>query len=105
MLSRTASFVHSIEPSPELVANARAKFKNTPNVEIIQGLSEEALPALLPKLSGDLNFWLDGHYSGNFTFKGPLDTPVKEELAAIAANLSRPDRVTVPIDDIRDFTG
>lgn len=102
-LSKHGSFVYSIEPEPILQANAAALFKSYPNVEILKGLSEEVLPSLLPRLSGDINFWLDGHYSAGITHKGPKDTPIREELVCISRNLHRFNRVCVMIDDIRCF--
>ncbi len=82
-LSKHGTFVYSIEPEPTLYSNAADYFKSYPNVEILKGVSEEVFPSLLPKLSGDINFWLDGHYSTGITFKGPQDTPILEELAHI----------------------
>ena len=85
LLALRARRVHSIEPEPKLCARARGRFAKTPNVEIHGGLSEEILPILLARLEGDVCFWLDGHYSAGVTFKGPKDTPIAEELAAIEA--------------------
>jgi hypothetical protein len=103
VLARVARRVYSIEPEPKLLARARARFLTTPNVEILGGLSEEILPALLPRISGDVCFWLDGHYSEGETFQGPKDTPIIEELAAIAAVAPRLDRLVVMVDDVRCF--
>lgn len=102
-LSKYGSFVYSIEPDPTLYSNAAEHFRSYPNVEILKGLSEEVFPLLLPKLSGDVNFWLDGHYSGGITHKGPQDTPILEELAHISANLNHFRKVCVMVDDIRCF--
>lgn len=103
VLSKHGSFVHSIEPEPTLYSNAADYFKSYPNVEILNGLSEQIFPSLLPKLYGDINFWLDGHYSAGITFKGPQDTPILVELAHISANLNHFRNVCVMIDDIRCF--
>jgi hypothetical protein len=102
-LSKNSVFVYSIEPEPTLYSNAAAYFKSYPNVEILNGLSEEVFPSLLPKLSGDINFWLDGHYSAGITHKGPQDTPILDELAYISKNLNHFGKVCVMIDDIRCF--
>ena len=102
-LSRHGSFVYSIEPEPILYSNAASYFKSYPNVEILKGLSEEVFPSLLPKLSGDINFWLDGHYSSGITHKGPQDTPILDELAEISKNLNHFGKVCVMIDDVRSF--
>ena len=102
-LSKNGVFVYSIEPEPTLYSNAAAYFKSYPNVEILNGLSEEVFPSLLPKLSGDINFWLDGHYSAGITHKGPQDTPILDELAHISKNLNHFGKVCIMIDDIRCF--
>jgi hypothetical protein len=101
--SKHGYFVYSIEPDPILYENAAALFKSYSNVQIIKGLSEEVLPSLLPKLSGNINFWLDGHFSGGTTHKGPNDTPILDELFCISRNLYLFDRVCVLIDDVRSF--
>jgi hypothetical protein len=54
-------------------------------------------------MSGAVNFWLDGHYSGGITHQGPTDCPICAELEAIEKNLSHFAAVTVLIDDIRCF--
>ncbi len=104
-LSHIAKMVYSIEPGPKLFADAHEHFKNYTNVRIINGLSEDVLPALLPVLSGDVCFWLDGHYTDDLTHKGPQDTPIVDELACIAENISRMDRVVVLTDDVHLFNG
>jgi hypothetical protein len=71
VLSRIGSMVYSIEPEPSLFANARKRFAGVRNVEIINGLSEDVLPALLPQLRDDVCFWLDGHYSAGLTSRVP----------------------------------
>ena len=103
MLSKLADEVYSIEPDPLLFQLAIKKFKLQPNVKIIKGLSEETLPSLLPNLSGKINFYLDGHYSGGDTFQGPKDTPIIDELNCISRNLKRFDDVCIMIDDVRCF--
>jgi hypothetical protein len=104
-LSEHASMVYSLEPEPTLFSNAAAAFKGNDNVEIINDISERAFPYLLPKIHGDVNFWLDGHYSAGATHRGPNDTPIVAELEAISSNLRRWPRIVILIDDIRLFTG
>ena len=103
ILAASAAFVHSIEPEPALYRNAARRFASSSNVRIHHGLSEKILPELLPMLSGNLCFWLDGHFSGGITHKGPIDTPVLHELAAIEQNMQRFSDLTVLIDDVRCF--
>jgi len=103
ILSKNGLKVFSIEPEPTLFANASQYFRKFGNVEIIKGTSEQIFPILLPKINGDVNFWLDGHYSAGNTFKGPQDTPILDELKHIADNLNHFKKVCVLIDDIRCF--
>ena len=103
VLSKVATMVYSIEPEPALFSKAEQKFRNTRNVKIILGLSEEVLPKLLPTLSGDVCFWLDGHYSSGITFKGPQETPILDELDIIGRNVAKMGKVLVLVDDIRLF--
>jgi len=102
-LAKHASRVISIEPDPVLCAKARVKLRQLDNVTIFHGLSEEILPEILSTIEGNVCFWLDGHFSGGVTFKGPQDTPVREELSVIARFISRFDNVVVLVDDIRMF--
>lgn len=102
-LADTAKFVHSIEPEPTLFKLATERFKSTPNVQLHFGLSEKVLPELLQNLTGDVNFWLDGHYSGGITHKGPIETPIVQELETIERHRERFAPLTVMIDDIRCF--
>lgn len=95
--------VTSLEPSLELCTQARARCAKYPHVEIVNDISENVFPRLLPTLGGSLNFWLDGHYSSGQTHRGPKDTPIVEELVAIEANLARFDHVSVMVDDVRCF--
>ncbi|MEN3150958.1 hypothetical protein ABCW43_26995 [Neorhizobium sp. IRAMC:178] len=95
-------FVHSIEPEASLYQKAADKFAGR-NVQVHNGTSEEILPGLLPKLSGDINFWLDGHYSAGITYRGAQDCPVLDELAAISSNMTNFRAVAILIDDVRCF--
>ena len=103
LLAKHGTYVYSIEPEPSLFASARIYFKNHNNVDIINGTSEEVLPNLLPQISGDVNFWLDGHFSEGFTFQGVQDTPILDELNCISRNFDKFRKICVLIDDIRCF--
>ena len=103
VLSKVAKMVYSIEPEPTLFSKAEQKFRNTSNVKIINGLSEDVFPKLLPTISGNICFWLDGHYSEGITFKGPQDTPIMDELAVIGPNITKTSKIVVMVDDIRCF--
>jgi len=103
VLSRVARMVYSIEPEPTLFSRAQERFRTISNVKVINGLSEDVLPKLLPTITGDICFWLDGHYSAGITFKGPQDTPIIDELTAIGQNIGRMSKIVVMIDDVRCF--
>ncbi|MBI5890614.1 MAG: hypothetical protein HZB47_08045 [Nitrosomonadales bacterium] len=103
LLAATSRAVYTIEPERTLFELAEARFRGDERVHVIHGLSETAFPSLLPTLSGKVNFWLDGHYSGGITHQGPTDCPVRDELASIERNLAHFDSVVVLIDDIRCF--
>jgi len=102
-LARSARMVHSIEPEPSLFAKARRSFEGVENVEVHHGTSEAVFPVLLPRLSGDVSFWLDGHYSEGVTYQGAKDTPIVDELAAIALHRPHLGRIAVLVDDVRMF--
>jgi len=95
-------YVHSIEPGIDSFKKAVERFMGR-NVKLYNDVSENVLPKLLPQLSGEINFWLDGHFSFGDTFKGEIDCPVEEELNAISKNLSLFSKVTILIDDVRCF--
>jgi hypothetical protein len=52
-------------------------------VRVLEGDSADLLPGLLAGLREPALFWLDGHYSGGLTGRGPTDTPLMRELEAI----------------------
>lgn len=79
---------------------ASQRFFNSLKIDVLKGTSEERFPELLPLLSGDINFWPDGHYSGGITFKGDSECPVALELKHIEKNLARFGKVSVLIDDV-----
>ena len=94
--------VYTIEPAQNLY-NAACKRFNGRNITLFNNVSEKIFPILLPKLSGDINFWLDGHYSAGKTFKGEKDCPIEDELNAIEENLENFAKISILIDDIRLF--
>lgn len=103
-LAERARKVISIEPEPALFAAVAERFRNEPKVELHNGLSENVMPQVLAGISGgQTRFWLDGHYSAGFTHKGPVDTPIVEELRLIGEALPRLGEVAVLVDDVRCF--
>ena len=103
LLAKSAEMVYTIEPDTNLFQMAQKRFKRNSKVTTINGLSEKIFPQLLPKLRGKVIFWLDGHYSGGITHKGPKDCPIQEELQCIEDNLFCYGSVVVLIDDVRCF--
>jgi len=94
--------VYSIEPEPRLFESAKKRFEGK-NVTLFNDVSEKIFPSLLPKLKGNINFWLDGHYSEGITFKGSKDCPVEDELIEIEKNFNNFDQLCILIDDVRCF--
>jgi len=102
-LARNGCRVYSIEPEPQLAASAERRFRDSPHITILSGTSEDVLQGLVEKVSGQVAFWLDGHYSSGITFRGNQETPIRFELETIAGLISRFDSVTVFVDDFRCF--
>ena len=101
LLVKNSRMVYTIEPSQQLFESAVIRFKDTPNISVIQGLSENVLPHLLPNLTGSINFYLDGHYSTGITYQGPKDSPLLEELLCIQSFLHKFSQIVILIDDVR----
>ncbi len=93
--------VHTIELSAQLASQAATRFANEPRVRVYEGDSASLLAQLVPHLKGPALFWLDGHYSEGVTARGQGNTPILEELKAIASS-GRKDSVIL-IDDLRLF--
>jgi hypothetical protein len=94
---------HSIEIDPVIYARAQKILARHGNITLHLGDSAVALPAILATLTQPATFWLDGHYSGSFTGRAAVDTPVSAELDHI---LNHPIKGhVILIDDARDFTG
>ncbi len=103
LLAKSSKHVYSIEPEAELYSRAHRKFYSHQNVTILNGTSETLFPELLKNVTGPVNFWLDGHYSGGNTFRGNDDTPIKAELAEIERRADSLGLICVMIDDLRCF--
>jgi hypothetical protein len=108
-LAEFAKCVITIEPQQKYAKNAIYRFNSRENVRVMCGLSEDLIENILlslkPNERKDISFWLDGHYSADETFKGPIDTPIIAELNAISKNFSNSDFITVFVDDVRCFYG
>lgn len=102
-IARTGVQCHTIEIVPAIHERARQILARHRNVTLHLGDSGVVLPALLRKLDRPATFWLDGHYSGSFTGRSDLDSPVSAEVDAILSH-HVPGHVIL-IDDAREFTG
>ena len=87
----------SIELDQNLYERAKRKFGKKNHITIYQGDSSKVLPQIMPTITENAIFWLDGHYSDGFTAKGDKETPIYEELKAIFQN-STHDHILL-IDD------
>jgi hypothetical protein len=103
LLSSASDKVFTIEPDKILYNKAKIRFISNKNIEVLNGTSEEIFPTLLPKIFGDVSFWLDGHFSGEGTFKGISDSPIVNELSEIQKNMKNFKRICILIDDVRCF--
>ncbi len=93
--------VHTVELSRDLFEKAGPRLKEAGNIRAYHGDSAGFLPGIIEKADGKILFWLDGHYSGEGTARAGKDTPIIEEINAIARS-GRKDPV-IMIDDIRLF--
>lgn len=98
----TGAKCHTIEID-EATYHRAQKILSGRKIELLLGDSGKVLPELLKRIDRPATFWLDGHYSGSFTGRAEIDTPVSAELDAI---LEHPIKNhVILIDDARDFTG
>lgn len=95
--------IFSIELGVDLFHKAQKRFRNHPNVEIVQGDSGKVLSKIMKEVQEPAIFWLDGHYSAGVTAKGDKDCPIFEEVDAIFN--STPHNHILLIDDARCFVG
>jgi hypothetical protein len=91
--------IYSIELSPEYHERCNKRFAGIPQIHLILGDSASMLPRLLQQIDAPATFWLDGHYSGGDTAKGNSNSPILQELDAIAQHPIK--NHTILIDDIR----
>lgn len=102
-IAATGVQCHSIEIDEALHARATKLLSHRRNIRFILGDSAEELPRLIGSIKTPATFWLDGHYSGQGTGRGEVDTPISAELEAI---LNHPVKQhVILIDDARCFDG
>jgi hypothetical protein len=95
------SKIYSIELSPYFYNEARNRFKNSANIELLHGDSSNELGNLIKRIDKPALFWLDGHYSGGLTARGECITPIFAELEYIFSSLIRGH--VILIDDANCF--
>lgn len=100
---RSFDTIYSIELDQTLYRGAKEKFAPLHHISILQGDSTEALPTLLERISEPALFWLDAHYSGGITARGPKETPIIDEIQNIFNHPIK--HHVILIDDARSFTG
>jgi hypothetical protein len=93
--------IYSTELGEDLFINACCKFSAFPHIHIIRVNSNNVLPELLSSIKTKCLFWLDAHYSGGITAKGPLNCPLIQELEAIKNHHIK--NHVILIDDARFF--
>ncbi|MEW6746963.1 MAG: hypothetical protein AB1486_29860 [Planctomycetota bacterium] len=93
--------LYSIELDNYLHQRARRLFAGDSGVHLAHGDSGKQLAGVLAELTQPALFWLDAHYSGAGTARGPLDTPIVAELLAIFRHPITGH--VILIDDARDF--
>jgi hypothetical protein len=97
------SRIISLEPQNLIFKFVKFRLRRKKNVEIVNGSSEEMFEKTVDKLVGPVNFWLDGHFSGDITYQGESISPIIKELNLIEKYKARMGDLAVLIDDIRDF--
>lgn len=93
----------TIELSDYYFKNAVKLFKNDKHIEIYFGDSGKEIKRILKSMKEPIVFWLDGHFVGEGTAKGKLDTPIVNELKAILNHKIQSH--VILIDDASYFNG
>jgi hypothetical protein len=101
MASKFFKTIYTIEILKSVYENAINKFANT-NVFPLLGDSIDILPTLLPTLTSNTIFWLDGHNSGPNTGCGKFNFPLIQECTYIDKLLPSVKSIIL-IDDVRLF--
>jgi len=112
MVSRMQRFfdnIITIELDEKLHASARDKFSGFHSITCLKGDSGKVLKEILAdnlKVNACAVFWLDGHYSGETTARGILETPILKELEAIQLHIDKFGyKHKIFIDDAHCFNG
>lgn len=104
VLSRSFMEVITFEPFEPLADYNKWRFSHSRNIKVYNTTSQALIANVLSKTNGTVNFWLDGHYSGNGTYGNlPTASPILQELSAIFDWASQTNRAYIAIDDARLF--
>ncbi len=95
--------VLSVELHAPLFEFNQRQFRNSRNVKMYFGSSEEMLASMISEAEGTILFWLDGHFSGDGTALGDKVSPIIKELEIIRKAGRSQD--VILIDDVRLFDG
>jgi hypothetical protein len=102
-LSHIGKRVITLEPSHFYYSIAQKNLHRLKNITFVFGSSEEYFDDLCRDINEPVNFWLDGHYSGEKTYKGALECPIVTELRSIEILISKKTKLVVFIDDFSCF--
>ena len=98
---RCVTQVYSVELDPYLFKVCRLRFLFCRNVTVLHGDSGFVLEQLLPRIRQRALFWLDGHFSGDITAKGTVDSPIIRELECIRRHHIK--NHVILVDDVNYF--
>jgi len=103
ILSKVCNAVHTIEIEPNLTKKAKKRFEKRTNIHVWGGDSALILPKVMLHLnSGNVLFWLDGHYSGGITGGQEKQNPIWNEIKAISES-KESSNFSIFIDDANSF--
>ena len=94
--------IYSVEYDPPLAQRAKKKFARHPHIHILQGDSQQVVPALLKTIREPALFWLDAGYYGWSGLQGDKQR-LTVELEAILRDPGR--QHIILMDDARGLNG
>lgn len=92
--------LHTIEISEKYYNRTKSRYSGS-KINFILGDSSDVLEQLLPTITTNCVFFLDGHWSAGDTGRGRKDVPLEEEVRHIC-NLFEHEAILI-IDDFRLF--
>jgi hypothetical protein len=111
-VARTVPFnlIFSVEIVASEVERIRPAFSSDSRVQLLIGRSIDLMPQILPRIPGNMIFWLDAHFPGahhhiqKYDSETDIDTrlPLEKELSLIR-QLRPGKRDVILIDDLRIY--